>query len=293
MAMNIETDLSNRTAIVTGASTGIGKEIARGLARMGASVVLAVRDPVRGEAARADIARDARFPDRLLVLRVDLASQASIRSFATAFGRAHPKLHVLVNNAGCWHTEKRLSPDGIELIWATNVLGPHLLTQTLVPSLRAAGGARIVNVASTAVTKLEMDDVQMERRGFDGFKAYGQSKLANRMLTWSLASKLAAANVTVNAVAPGFVKTELNRSAGGVLGTMIPFFAKLFGSTPAEGADTAVWAAAAPELDGVTSKFFEKRRELACTYRDPESLERLFRVAEEMTAPARQFALAG
>jgi NAD(P)-dependent dehydrogenase (short-subunit alcohol dehydrogenase family) len=104
------------------------------------------------------------------------------------------------------------------------------------------------------------------------------------MLTWRLAERLAGTNVTANAMAPGFVKTELNRSAGGVVGNLIPFFAKLFGSTPAQGADTAVWLAAARELRGTTGKFYEKRKELTCTYRDSKELEKLFRVCERMTA---------
>jgi NAD(P)-dependent dehydrogenase (short-subunit alcohol dehydrogenase family) len=283
MEQTISRDRSPRICLVTGASTGIGKEIARKLASTGAVVVLGCRSRERGEAARAEIVADI-GSDSVVVMQVDLASQASIRAFAQELPRKLPALHVLVNNAGMWQSKRSLSPDGFELTWATNVLGLHLLTQLLLNHIRKSSPARIVNVASTVASDLDLDDVQFERRGFTGMKAYAASKQAVRMLTWAQAERLAGTGVTANAMAPGFVGgTEANRNAGGILGVVMPIVGKLFGKTPAQGADTASWLATSDDVDGVTGKFFEDRKQVACKFRDPAGQNRLFELCEEMT----------
>lgn len=283
MEQTLSRDRSPRICLVTGASTGIGKEIARQIAKTGAIVVLGCRSRERGEAARAEIVADI-GSESVVVMQVDLASQASIRAFAEEFQRRHPALHVLVNNAGMWQPKRDKSPDGFELIWSTNVLGLHLLTQLLLGFLRKSSPARIINVASTVASDLELDDVQFERRPFSGMKAYAASKQAVRMLTWAQAEKLAGTAVTANAMAPGLVGgTEANRNTGGILGVVMPIVGKLFGKTPAQGADTASWLATSAEVEGVTGKFFADRKEMACKFRDPAGQKRLFELCEEMT----------
>jgi NAD(P)-dependent dehydrogenase (short-subunit alcohol dehydrogenase family) len=259
-------------SLVTGANTGIGFEIARGLARTGARVVLACRDPIKGEAARkkiADAIRDAAVD----LLIVDLASQRSIRSAAQKFSANHNTLDVLVNNAGVAVPSRRESPDGIELTFATNVLGYYLLTVLLLDSLRRAPAARIVNVASKMAYGLDLDDVEFKRRRYDPSTAYAQSKQADRMLTWFLVRQIEGTSVTANAMSPGAVNTAL-------LHALAPGFR---GVSPAQGAETAVWLATSPDLKGVTGRFWSDRREQPCQFRSERDEQALWSLCERMT----------
>src|SRR5215472_14734894 len=185
----MDDSLTGRTAIVTGATGGIGLEIASGLAGRGATVVIGARTAERGGAAAAAIAPAGGV--RPSVLAVDVADQTSVRAFATAFADKYGALDILVNNAGAWFSERRQSPDGLELTLATNVIGPHLLTELLLDRLKAAGAARLVNIVSSIQGSYDVSDLQFTRRPYDGFKAYGQSKRALSLLTVGLASRLA------------------------------------------------------------------------------------------------------
>ncbi len=274
-------NLSGKVCIVTGASTGIGKEIARGLAQRQASVVLAVRDVSRGERVRAELARDGHNLS-LLVMQLDVSSPANVRDFVQRFRKHHQALHVLVNNAGAWSTSRESTPEGLERTWATNVLGPYLLTEALLDVLKAGAPSRVVNVASSAAGRLDLSDVQYTSRKYNGFTAYSASKQALRMLSWGLAKRLEGSGVTVNAVNPGFVKTELNRDAGGFIGAVMPLMQKLMAKTPEKGADTPLWVATSPQLEGVTGKFFSDRKELPCDFRDPKQIADLERLCAQM-----------
>jgi NAD(P)-dependent dehydrogenase (short-subunit alcohol dehydrogenase family) len=282
----IDADLKGKIAVVTGATGGIGKEIARGLAGLGATVVIGARSPERGRAARDEIAQASGNAD-VHVMKVDVAEAASLRAFAADVGKRFERIHVLVNNAGAWFTDRRLSPDGVELTFATNVLGPHLLTSLLLPRLRAAAPAgRIVNLVSAFAGNYDATDLPFQRRKFDGFKAYGQSKLALRMLTWGMATRLDGSGVTANAASPGFVRTDFNQHARGLMATMIGLSAKLFAVPAAKGADTPLWVAAAPELAGATGKYFEGRKEKDGKYRDAAAIADLERRCDEMIGAA-------
>ncbi|HTB21292.1 MAG TPA: SDR family NAD(P)-dependent oxidoreductase [bacterium] len=277
--------LGGKTAVVTGASSGIGREIARGLARQGATVVMACRNAEKAGAVREELARDSGNRD-LSVMLLDLASLASVRAFAAACLKAHPSIDILVNNAGGWTMERQDSADGMELIWATNVLGPELLTRLLLPGLRAAGQARIVNLSSTVAGGLDLDDVEYGKRKFSGFSAYSQSKQADRMLTWALADELGPGGVTANAMSPGLVKTDLNRAVRGPMKLFFALMLPLMGKSPAEGADTAVWLASSPEVAGLSGKFFENRKEIPCKFRaDKQALVRLSSLCARMAEP--------
>ena len=276
--------LNGKTAIVTGASSGIGRETALGLARQGARVVLACRNPAKAEAVRAALAAESGNKD-LEVQVLDVASLASVRAFAAAFLASGRPLDVLVNNAGGWSMDRETSTDGFELIWATNVLGPELLTRLLLPALKAAGKARVVNVSSTVAGGLDLDDVEFKKRPFSGFSAYSQAKQAGRMLTWALARELEGGGVTANALSPGLVKTELNRAVRGPMKLMFALMLPLMGKTPAQGADTSVWLASSPELEGVSGRFYEKRKASPCAFsKDAAALERLQRLCAGMAA---------
>jgi NAD(P)-dependent dehydrogenase (short-subunit alcohol dehydrogenase family) len=275
-------DLSGRSAVVTGASAGIGKEIARDLARMGASVVLACRSAERGEAARQEISATT-GNSRVEVLTVDLSSRASIHAFADILNARGQALHVLVNNAGIWAQRRQQSPDGIELTWATNVLGYFLVTELLLGLLKAGAPSRIVNVASILARGLELDDVEFRRRRYSGITAYSQSKQANRMWTWALARRLAGTGVSANAMHPGGVSTELFRKGGGVLAWLVSVYAKLTGLSPQQGADTASWLAASPAVEGKSGGFWIERQESPCPFRDAAREEALFELCSRMT----------
>jgi NAD(P)-dependent dehydrogenase (short-subunit alcohol dehydrogenase family) len=269
-------------ALVTGATGGIGKEIARGLVRMGTHVIVGARTPERGEAAAADISAGA--PGQVTVMPLDVAERASIRAFAADLRARFDQLDILVNNAGAWFTDRRESGEGVELTFATNVIGPHLLTELLMEPLRAAPHARVVNIVTSFAGGLDLDDLQFVRRPYDGFAAYGQSKRALTMLTWGLASRLAGGTVTANTASPGFVRTDFNRNAHGFRAAMINFSARMMAASPAKGADTPLWVATAPELETVSGKHFEGRKEKEARYRDPDliaDLERRCRELEE------------
>jgi retinol dehydrogenase-12/retinol dehydrogenase-13 len=284
VAGRVQADLAGKTCVVTGASAGIGLATARELARLGARVVMAVRDPEKGERARRSV-MGATGRDVEMAL-VDLASRESIRAFARDLAARHPKLDVLVNNAGIWSESRKLSPDGVELVWATNVLGYFLATDLLLPPLRAAGRARVVNVASQLAGDLDLADVQFERRPWSGRAAYAQSKQADRMLTWALARRLAGTGVTANAMHPGFVATEIFGNGGGLVSLGASLYAKLRGRRPEEGADTVIWLAASPDVEGRSGLFWIDRQERRCRFRDEPAEEALWGLCRDMSRPA-------
>jgi NAD(P)-dependent dehydrogenase (short-subunit alcohol dehydrogenase family) len=205
-------------------------------------------------------------------MELDVASVASIRAFAAAFRRSFDSLHILVNNAGAWFTDRRVSGDGHELTFATNVLGPYLLTELLTDVLVASQPARVVNVVSSIAGDYDPQDLDFVHRKFDGFKAYAQSKQALRMLTWGLAARLKGTGVTANAAAPGFVRTNFNQHAKGFVATMIGLSSRLFAVTPEKGADTPLWVATAPELANVTGEYFDGRKQKDGKFREPAAL---------------------
>ena len=269
--MNERTSTARPLCLVTGANTGIGFEIARGLERTGARVVLACRNHAKGEAARSIIASEFKNTNTELLV-VDLASQQSIRAATREFSEKYDSLDVLVNNAATSSPTRQVSPEGIELTFATNVLGYHLLTALLLESLKRAPAARIVNLASMMAYGLDPTDIQFAKRPYNGATAYAQSKQANRILTWALARRLAGTTVTANAMSPGAVDTPL-------LHAMAPGIA---GRTPAQGADTAIWLATSPELSGVNGRFYSDRHEHPCEFRDPATEDALWSLCDRL-----------
>lgn len=277
MKHSLSADLSGKRIVITGANTGIGKELTRSLAGLGAEITLGCRDLGRAQSTVSELR--AENPKALLhVEQVDTSSAASISAFAARVRARSPKLDVLINNAGGWAMQRELTVDGIERQWATNVLGPHLLTRLLAPAL--APGGRVVNVASTAAGGLDLDDTQYEKRSYSGVSAYSATKQALRMLSWSWAERLESSGVTVNAMSPGLVNTELNRHAKGFFAVVFTM-TKLFAKTAQDGADTAAWLAAQPELSGVTNQFWENRKSVPCKFRDAAAQARLFALCDE------------
>jgi retinol dehydrogenase 14 len=279
--------LAGRTCLVTGATSGIGKAIAAGLARQGADLVLVARDPGRGEAAVAELQAATGNP-RVELLLADLASQASIRQAAEAYRRGHDRLDVLVNNAGGYWATRHVTPDGLEWTFAVNHLAYFLLTSLLLDLLRAAAPARVVNVTSSAQAfgDIRLDDLQLERR-YRGQAAYNQSKLANVLFTYELARRLEGSGVTVNCGVPGVTRTNFGREDSGTVMRLLTPLGRPFMRSPEQGADTFVYLASSSAVEGVTGGYFARRRPRRSSKRsyDRELAGRLWRVSEELTGP--------
>ena len=273
-------DLVDRRCVVTGATSGIGREIARNLAYFGATVVLACRDRDRGSATLQELVEDS-GNDRLTMMQVDLSIQDSIRAFAHRVTSADAPVHVLVNNAGVWMRERKETPDGHEMTWATNALGYFMLTNLLLPTLRKSRPARVVNVASKLAGGLKLEDLDFNKRRFSGQRAYAQSKQANRMLSWGLARRVGP-QISVSACHPGAVKSELFRHEKGLRGAVIGIISGLL-KTPADGALTPTFLAAAPEIQDQGDQFWVDQKAVPCKFRDADRIEALWTRCVEMT----------
>jgi NAD(P)-dependent dehydrogenase (short-subunit alcohol dehydrogenase family) len=279
-----ESSLEGRTCLVTGASSGVGEQTALGLARRGARVVLVCRSRERGERSRAAIAQASGNPHVQLQL-ADLSSQAAIRQLAKEILADLPAIHVLVNNAAVVNRRRATTIDGLEATFAVNHLAYFLLTNLLLERIVASAPARIVNVASDGhrFGRLDFDDLQLERR-YSWWRAYTASKLANVLFTVELARRLDGSGVSVNCLHPGAVASRLGHNNGrfAVVATAIlkPFFL-----SSAQGAETSIWAAASPEAEGLSGRYFEKRREVptSTAARDEAMAKRLWRESCHLT----------
>jgi retinol dehydrogenase 14 len=274
-------------AVVTGASQGIGKAAALDLARSGATVVAIARNRERGEAAVADIKAQS-GNEHVNLLLADLSSQQEIRRLADELLKRYPRIDVLINNAGAVNMRRGVTVDGIEMTFAVNHLAPFLLTNLLLDRLKASTPARIVTVSSDASTagKIDFEDLGGER-GYKGWRAYSQSKLANILFSNELARRLDGSGVTANAVHPGTVSTGFGKNNRGWLRWGItlagPFMLK-----PEQGAQTVVYVASSPTLEGVTGKYFAKSKEAAPppAARDEAVARKLWDVSAQMTGVA-------
>src|SRR5215203_1440131 len=213
--------MDGKVCLITGATSGIGKATAMGLANMGASVVMVGRDRSRGEAALAEI-KEGSANASVDLLLADLSSQEDIRRLADEFEEAHPRLDVLINNAGVIRSKRVATADGIEMTFAVNHLAHFLLTNLLLDLLKATAPSRIVNVSSGEQRNgtIDFDDLQAEK-GYKTAKAYGQSKLANVLFTYELARRLEGSGVSANRLHPGVVGTNLGSGVFGFLGLTV------------------------------------------------------------------------
>ncbi len=288
--------LAGRRAVVTGAASGIGVETARALAAAGAEVTLAVRDTAAGDRTATDLAESTGNKE-IHVARLDLADQDSVAAFTAAW---EGPLHILVNNAGIMASPLMRTPQGWEMQFATNHLGHFALARGLHGALAAAGDARVVSVSSAAHLRspVVFDDIHFERREYEPWLAYGQSKTANVLFAVEASRRWAADGIAVNALMPGAISTNLQRyiteedlvrlraqlDAGDVLW-----------KTPEQGAATSVLLAASPLLAGVAGRYFEDCNEpgpnqpgtrtgVAAYAVDPVAAQRLWEVTEQTLA---------
>ncbi|MBK7824429.1 SDR family oxidoreductase [Nannocystis sp.] len=283
------TDMQGKVVLITGGNTGIGKATAVALARMGARVTITSRDPDKGQAALADIRRQA-GSDTVQCMRLDLASLAGVRHFAADFTAGHPRLDVLINNAGLVLKDRSETVDGFETTFGVNHLGHFVLTHELLPLLRRSAPARVVVLASEAHRGarggLDFDDLQL-RRKYGGWKAYSRSKLANLLFTLELAERLRGSGVTVNAVHPGVVASEFAASED--IGVLFGFLWKISRwalLSPEQGARTSVYVASAPELAEVSGGYFARCKPARPTRaaQDRGAALRLWEISEQLTA---------
>ncbi|MDI2129778.1 SDR family NAD(P)-dependent oxidoreductase [Yinghuangia seranimata] len=284
-------DLAGRTAVVTGATSGLGLETARVLALAGAHVVLTARDAAKGEAALDAVREAAGAPVSVEAGVLDLTSLASVREFAVRLLDRRPCVDLLVNNAGVMATPFERTADGFELQFGTNHLGHFLLTNLLAPALLRGAPARVVNLSSAGHTASDIrwDDPNFEHTDYHPWLAYGQSKTANVLFTVELDRRLAGRGVRAYAVHPGMIRTNLgrhmNREAGAELQSKISRAnMPAMKSVPA-GAATQVWAATAPELAEQGGLYLEDcgiSDKHAPWARDAESAARLWTLSEEL-----------
>ena len=248
--------MTGKVSIVTGANTGIGKETALGLAKLGATVVIVCRDRHRGEQAQQEIKQKSGNNNVELMI-CDFSSQNSIRQFAEEFKQRHNRLDVLVNNAGVVLRQRSLTEDGLESTFAINHLGYFLITNLLLDVLKRSAPSRIVNVSSTAhkYAKLEINSWPTGRN-YSAFGAYANSKLANVLFTYELARRLKNTGVTANCLHPGGVGTNLFRGLPKFVQSLI----KLVTISPERGARTSIYLASSPEVESITGKYFARSR---------------------------------
>ncbi len=265
------------TVLVTGSTDGIGKRTARDLAGMGSRVLVHGRSRERGERTLREI-REATGSGKLEYYNADLSSLAEVRRLAAEVSEDHPRLDVLINNAGIGSggsgRRRQVSADGHELRFAVNYLAPFLLTHLLLPTLKRSAPSRIVNVSSLGQSPLDLDDLMLEHR-YSGWEAYARSKLAQVMFTFDLAEELRGEGVTVNALSPGsLLDTKMVREA----------FGRARGDVQ-EGADAVIYLATSPEVEGVTGRFFDQERESRANRQayDREARARLRRASRELT----------
>jgi NAD(P)-dependent dehydrogenase (short-subunit alcohol dehydrogenase family) len=279
--------MRGRTCLVTGANRGLGKETALGLARRGANVVLLGRDPSRLVEAGDDIKR-ASGGSEISHVVVDLGSLKSVRAAADEIARRFRAIDVLVNNAGVNLKRRVISPDGYEMTLAVNHLGPFLLTNLLLPLLRAGAPSRIVNVTSwfERLGRIDFEDINAERKRYNALRAYYQSKLANALFTYELADRLRGTNVTVNCVDPGLSATDLLRDR---LWWSPRWLQPLWHATllsPRRAARPAIHAASSPDLDGITGLCFRsagRRQQTSRRSRDVVARKRLWDLSAQLT----------
>lgn len=280
--------MNGKIVLITGANSGIGFVTARELARRGAEILMVCRDPARGAAAAAAVREVAAGPPPELLI-ADISSQSAVHTLADQVHRRFPHIDVLVNNAGGIFAHRELTADGIEKTFATNHLGPFLLTNLLLDMVVNQPGARIVNVAAESLlSRLDFDNLQGET-AYGFLSAYFRSKLENIIFTFELARRLEGTGVTVNCMSPGPTRTRFGHDMTGLVSLFPRFIKRIFPSAET-GARTLIYLASSPEVAGTSGRFFlrEKARRTKPVTHDRAVAERLWRASADLVGLASQ-----
>jgi len=283
-------ELTGKVVFITGATSGIGAVSAHRLAELDATLVMIGRDRVKTDRVASSI-RQKTGNSKVVYLVGDLSSQRDVRRLADEFKSHFDRLDVLVNNAGAVFLSRRETIDGIEMTFGLNHLNSFLLTNLFMDMLTASAPARVINVSSNAHNgaRLNFEDLEL-KKGYNGMRAYGQSKLANLLFTYELARRLENKGVTVNALHPGFVASNFAKNNLGILRPIISLI-QLSAISPEEGAQTSLYLATSPEVEMVSGKYFINKKAVpssTASY-DEVSARRLWQISEQMTglSPAR------
>ena len=272
-----------RVIIVTGANRGIGRATTSALVAKGHSVVMACRDVESAVSVRKSI-QEGGGSGNIEVIHLDLASLQSVRKFAKIFSDTFPGLDVLINNAGVFIYKKDATRDGFEKTMGTNYLGPFLLTNLLLPKLRKSTDGRIINVASNAYRYgwIDINDLASTNR-FQIFRTYAASKLALVLFTLELADRLRDTEISVNAVHPGEVGTNIWRSTNMFFGTVMKLM-RPFLATEEKGAETSIYLALSDEIKDISGRYFEKKteKEIPEKIRNSQIREKLWEMSERL-----------
>ncbi|XP_056594659.1 retinol dehydrogenase 12 [Triplophysa dalaica] len=272
--------LDDKTVIITGANTGIGKETARDLARRGARVIMACRDVEKAEAARKELMEDS-GNQNVVANKLDLSDTKSIRAFAELINKEEKQVNILINNAGIMMCPYSKTADGFEMQFGVNHLGHFLLTYLLLDLIKRSAPARIINVASVAHTwgSIQLDDINSEK-SYSPRRAYGQSKLANILSTRSLAKRLQGTDVTVYSLHPGVVQSELFRNLSKAAQIAVKVISP-FTKTTVQGAQTTLYCAVEPELDKESGGYYSDCATARCSREamDDEMAQKLWELS--------------
>lgn len=252
----VKVDLTGKTCLITGGNAGIGKETAKGIAKLGATVILACRNLEKGKRAVQEISQFS-GNSNIDVIECNLSQPESIRTFVAKFTAQYSHLHILINNAAGFFYKRQETKEGYELTFATNYLGPFLLTNLLLDIMKVSIPARIINVSSNGqmMAKLTEENIMLQN-GYSSIKAYGNSKLALTMFTYELAHRLIGTGIDVNAVHPGEIKTDFGVSNSPWYFKPMHALGGLFKKTPEQGAETSIYLASSPDVEGMTGKYF-------------------------------------
>ncbi len=254
--------MKGKTVVITGGNAGIGKATALALAKKGAEIVITSRSEIKAKEAVAEIKKSS-GNDKVDYVSIDLSSQKSVREAAEELKAQYPKIDVLINNAGCYVSDLQLNVEGLEMQFATNHLGHFLLTNLILENVKAAGKARIINLASIAhksTRELNLDDINYEKEEYGGWKSYSRSKYCNILFTNELAKRLKKDGITVNSVHPGGVRTEIAEKNANWFTKLGWIVMKPFMVTVEEGAKTSIHLASSPEVEGETGGYWVKSK---------------------------------
>jgi retinol dehydrogenase 12 len=280
--------MNGKTVLITGATNGIGRVAALELAKMGADVVVVGRSREKTQAVVNEIRTQGGKVDMLLA---DLSSLDEVRRLAAAFKSKYNRLDVLINNAGAFFSSRHETVDGYEMTFALNHLAYFVLTNELLDVLKDSAPARIINVSSDAHrgTSLNFDDLNRKKSySGSGFGVYSESKLANVLFTYELARRLQGTDVTVNALHPGFVATGFGHNNGGLARLAMSLIQRVAAISPEKGAETIIYLASSPEVEGVTGRYFDKSKAVRSSDQsyNEAAARRLWEVSEQMTSLA-------